>query len=122
MNDNAMDRLIGLLLRAGVLIAAATTLAGGIWHLIQNGSAMPDYHTFHGEPADVHSLSGVLTGIAHGRSEDLIQLGILLLILTPIARVAFSVVAFAVEHDRIYVGITIFVLVILVASLVGFHL
>lgn len=117
-----MDRLIGSLLRAGVLSAAAVALAGGIWHLIQSGGAMPDYHVFHGEPAEVRTLSGVLRGIAQGHSEDLIQLGLFVLIATPIARVAFSIVAFAIERDRIYVGITILVLAVLLASMAGLHL
>ena len=50
---------------------------------------------------------------------SLIQFGLLLLIATPIARVAFSVIAFAVERDRLYVAFTIVVLMVLVWSLSG---
>jgi len=50
---------------------------------------------------------------AHG----IIQLGLLLLIATPVARVAFSVVAFAAERDWLYVAITLIVLAILIYSL-----
>jgi uncharacterized membrane protein len=49
----------------------------------------------------------------------LIQLGLLLLIATPIARVAFSIVAFALEKDRMYVGFTAIVLTILLYSIAG---
>ena len=45
--------------------------------------------------------------------------GLLLLIATPVARVALSLVAFVLQRDRLYVGITAFVLALLLASLVG---
>jgi uncharacterized membrane protein len=121
LTDERMDRMIGTLLRSGVIVSAAATLAGGIWHLAQSGSAMPDYHVFHGEPADLMTLSGVLSGVMAGRSECLIQLGLLMLVATPIARVALCLVAFAAERDRAYVGITLIVLTVLIASAAGLH-
>jgi uncharacterized membrane protein len=45
------------------------------------------------------------------------QLGLLALVATPVARVAASVVGFAIEGDRLYVAITLTVLAILLASL-----
>jgi uncharacterized membrane protein len=55
----------------------------------------------------------------NGRGRGLIQLGLLLLIATPIARVAFSIVGFAIERDRLYVVFTLIVLAILLFSLLG---
>lgn len=122
MTDNRMDRLIGGLLRAGVILSAAVTLAGGAWRFAQFGATIPNDRIFHGEPADLRSVPGVLHGVATGHSTDLIQLGLLLLIATPIARVAFSAYAFATEGDRTYVIITLIVLAALAASLAGFQL
>jgi uncharacterized membrane protein len=119
MTEERMDRLIGGLLRAGVVLSAAVTIAGGIWHLVQSGTAMPHDRVFRGEPADLRSVAGILHGVAAGRSEDLIQLGLLLLIATPVARVAFSVYAFATEGDRTYVILTLVVLAALSMSLAG---
>jgi uncharacterized membrane protein len=116
-----MDRMIGILLRAGVLASAAVTVAGGIWHFAQGGSVLPDYHVFHPESAEMHGLGSVLNGIAHGRSRSLIELGLLMLIATPVARVALSMVTFLLERDRMYVVITLIVLTGLLASLTGFH-
>jgi uncharacterized membrane protein len=53
------------------------------------------------------------------RGRGIIQLGLLLLIATPVARVAISVVAFAVQRDRLYVAITLLVLAILLCSLMS---
>lgn len=122
MTDQRMDQLIGGLLRGGVLLSAAVTLAGGVWHFAQNGTALPDYRIFHGEPAELRSVIGVLHGIAQGHSAALIQFGLLLLIATPVARVVLCVVAFAAEGDRTYVAITLIVLAVLVASLSGLGL
>jgi uncharacterized membrane protein len=47
------------------------------------------------------------------------QLGLLLLIATPVARVAFSVFAFALQRDRLYVVVTLAVLGVLAFSMTG---
>jgi uncharacterized membrane protein len=46
-----------------------------------------------------------------------VQLGVLLLIATPVARVAFSALAFARQRDYTYVALTLFVLAVLLCSL-----
>jgi uncharacterized membrane protein len=122
LTDERMDRMIGVLLRAGVLIAAATVLTGGIWHLAQSGGAMRTYHIFRGEPVEVRTVKGVLHGIAQGHSLDLIQLGLFFLIATPIARVILCVAAFAAQRDRTYVVITMIVLTVLLTSVIGLHI
>jgi len=67
----------------------------------------------------LRTLSGIVKDALAFRGRGLIQLGLLLLIATPLARVAFSVVAFALEGDRLYVGVALIVLTVLVYSLVG---
>jgi uncharacterized membrane protein len=49
------------------------------------------------------------------------QLGLVVLIATPVVRVAASCVAFLLEGDRLYAAITLTVLAILLGSLVGLH-
>jgi uncharacterized membrane protein len=75
-----------------------------------------------GEPTDLRTLSGIVKDALAFRGRGLIQLGLLLLIATPLARVAFSVVAFAIQRDRLYVGVTLIVLAVLIYSLMGGHL
>jgi uncharacterized membrane protein len=53
------------------------------------------------------------------QGRGIIQLGLLLLIATPVARVALSIFGFAAERDRMYVGFATIVLVILLSSLFG---
>ncbi len=65
-----------------------------------------------------HRLRDVATQIRHGRSQAIVMLGLLMLIATPVARVAFSIVAFALERDRLYVTITLVVLSLLIVSFV----
>ena len=119
INDEQVAWIIGTLLRVGVILAAATVLAAGIWYLAEFGGAAPDHHAFRGEPSDLRSIPGIVRGAVSLRQRDVIQFGLLLLIATPVLRVAFSVAAFALEGDRIYVVITLIVLAILLFSLAG---
>jgi uncharacterized membrane protein len=119
MTDHEMDQKIAVLLRVGVILAVVVTLAGGSWHLAQTGGARPNLHVFRGEPAELRSVGGVVRGVAEGQAASLIQLGLLLLIATPIARVAFCAYGFASQRDRTYVAITLIVLAALAASLAG---
>jgi len=117
--EEQVERTIGVMLRVGVLASAAIVLAGGLWHLARHGMTIPDYGTFRGEPQGLRSVSGVWGGVLRLEPRSVIQLGLLLLIATPIARVAFSVAAFAVQRDRVYVGLSAVVLAVLLWSLSG---
>ena len=115
-NDQRVEEIISYLLRAGVLLSALLVLAGGVVFLVRHGAEVPDYKTFRGEPEELRTVRGLLSidTLAHGRG--LIQLGLVLLILTPIARVAFSLVAFILERDWIYVAVSAIVLGLLLYS------
>ncbi len=117
VSDETVEQLIGRLLQIGVLIAAAVTLVGGWLLLIQYGHTQANYGTFRGEPDHLRSLSGILGAARGGESRAIVQLGLALLIATPIARVAFTLVAFALQRDRVYVGVTLLVLALLLFGL-----
>ena len=117
MTDQRLEQMVGTLLRVGVLLSALTVLAGGAWWLAEAGRAAPDYHQFHGEPADLRYAAALLKSLAHPRPETIIELGLLLLIATPVARVVLALVASAWARDRTYMVITAAVLAILVYSL-----
>lgn len=116
--DFALEQRLGTLLRGGVILSAAVTLIGGIMHLAVHGGAPTSYHTFSGEPETLRTVGGVITGVLRGESIAIIQLGVLLLIATPITRVLISVIGFAQERDWMYVGCSLLVLVLLFFSLV----
>ncbi|MDR3700137.1 MAG: DUF1634 domain-containing protein [Candidatus Sulfopaludibacter sp.] len=117
--EEQVERTIGVMLRVGVLTSASVVFAGGLWHLARHGMTIPSYRTFHGEPQGLRSVAGVWEGVLRLEPRSVIQFGLLLLIATPIARVAFSVVAFAVQRDRVYVGLSAVVLAVLLWSLSG---
>jgi len=117
--DERVEGIIGNLLRAGVLLAAAVVLLGGGIFLVRHGGELPHYRVFRGEPSDLRTVSGILADALSFRGRNIIQLGILLLIATPVARVAFSVVAFTLERDWLYVVVTLVVLAVLLFSLAG---
>jgi uncharacterized membrane protein len=63
---------------------------------------------------DFGSLAAALGAL---RPVGLAQLGLLVLVATPVVRVGASVAAFALEGDRLYAAITLVVLAILLTSL-----
>jgi uncharacterized membrane protein len=88
-------------------------------YLVRHGFEPADYRVFHGEPDPLKSPHAILAYAIQLRGRGLIQLGLLLLIATPVARVTFSVFGFARERDRMYVGFTLVVLIVLLYSLFG---
>jgi len=117
--DRRLEAILGNLLRTGVLISAAVVLTGACIYLYRHAHEPADYRVFRGEPTDFRTIPGVIRSVAGGHGRGLIQLGLLLLIATPIARVALSIVGFALERDHLYVTFTVIVLVILLYSLLG---
>src|SRR5581483_5271254 len=118
-SDQKIEDVVGNLLRAGVMTSAVVLFFGAVIYLVRHGQSLADYHTFRGEPAELRSLSGIIHNALALRGRGIIQLGLVLLIFTPVARVAFSIWGFAAEHDRMYVLFTSIVLVILLYSLFG---
>ncbi len=117
LNDKQVESLIGQVLRAGVLLSCFVTLIGLLFYLVHHSSAIPNYHSFHSVEAPLPTVYRTIPNAFHGSPRAIIQLGVLLLIATPVARVAFLVVAFALEGDRMYVAVSGLVLVILLGSI-----
>jgi uncharacterized membrane protein len=115
--DEYVDGLIGQLLRAGVLLSALVVLGGGCLYLVRHGGEKPDQRTYHGEPAEFRHALGIVRAATAGGARGIIALGLLLLIATPVARVALAAFGFWREGDRLYTAIASVVLVVLLSSL-----
>ncbi|MGH9552455.1 MAG: DUF1634 domain-containing protein [Terriglobales bacterium] len=117
--DKKIENILGNLLRAGVALSAAIVFCGAVIYLSRHGHATASYRVFEGEPSDLHSLHGIVREAMALNGRGIIQLGLLFLIATPVARVIFSIWGFAEERDNMYVVFTVIVLAILLFSLVG---
>jgi uncharacterized membrane protein len=109
------ELLISGVLRAGVLLSAAVIAIG----------VLDFYRLYFFFPHDValqsgfpHSFGGVISSALSGNPKGIIASGLLILLLTPVVRVAVSILAFAVERDWRYVVITFIVLAILIISFI----
>lgn len=124
IEDRQLQKLIGWTLRSGVFVAVLVGLFGGAMFLRSHGMQAVAFHTFAGEnttfasPARIfyeafhpHHLGKGIRGLA------ITQIGIICLLLTPVIRVALSIVGFAMERDGIYVVITSVVLGTLICSM-----
>lgn len=117
LTNHQLQILVGNLLRIGVIIAAVTVFTGGVIYLYHHGFQPIDYKVFHRVPPDLCHIPGILANVLEFHGNGFIQLGILLLIATPIARVALSIAGFALQRDFLYVIVTLIVFSILMYSL-----
>lgn len=114
-----LERWIGIILRAGVVAAALVVLLGGVLFLGENAARVPAYRVFDPSAAYSRGLAGVIDSARRLDGCGVIQLGLLLLIATPVIRVVLSAIVFAVQRDIIYVAVTGIVLAVLVYGFVG---
>jgi uncharacterized membrane protein len=115
--DLRIEILVGVMLRTGVMLAAAIVLFGGILYLAHSHGPRPDYSHFNAEPAHLIAFSGIMHGVAALDPESVIMLGLLVLIATPVARVGMCIVGFLFERDHLYTAVSTIVLLILLYSL-----
>ena len=120
-SDQTMENVMGTLLSTGVSIAALLVLAGGLLYLHQAHGPMQNYRHFSEMSETLRNPIGITRGALRLDSRSIIQLGLLVLIATPVARVVFAVVGFLIEKDRLYFAISALVLTILLCSLVFGH-
>ena len=117
-----IESAIIMILRAGVAISVTIIAVGLVLTFVHHH----DY--FSSRPAlgslidprgsYTASVSSVIEGAREGRGQSIVMIGILVLIGTPVVRVATSIVLFAAEHDGVYVAITSVVLFLLILSFV----
>ncbi len=119
LSEQQLAELIGRLLAIGVAVAAVVVLAGGIVDLAASARETFDYRRMEPLPSSLRHADGIVGGAVKLQGPALIQLGILLLIATPVARVAFAAVAFMRQRDRLYVTATLIVLCFLLFGLFG---
>jgi uncharacterized membrane protein len=108
-----MERLIGVVLLAGVLASAAIVLFGGVLYMWRHGSTPVHYRIFRGEPSDLRSLAGIWKDFEEGSGRGAIQFGLMLLVGIQVIRVALTGVLFLLNRDKVFVVITFLVLAML---------
>jgi uncharacterized membrane protein len=101
---------MGNLLRYGVLLAALIVVTGAVIYLKQHAYDKSQYTSFAGEPQRLTDYKQIWQTAFQGKGRSIIQLGLLFLIATPIARILFSIVGFLLEKDTLYTVLTLIVL------------
>lgn len=119
-DDKDISLLVGQILRIGVILASSLLMIGGIWYLIVHGQdAVPNYSDFIGERTSNTTITGIIVGAFSQNIPQIIQLGVLLLICTPIVRVIGSLFGFVIEKDKLYIIITLIVLTVIIGSILS---
>jgi uncharacterized membrane protein len=117
-----VELLISSLLRVGVILSLAIVLIGTIatfaHHREYFSSSVARDQILNPDAAYPHSIRQVVLGVRDMQGRAIVMLGLLLLIATPVMRVAVSIFGFVYEHDLKYVVITTVVLLLLLLSFV----
>lgn len=119
VTDKDIQAIIGNLLRIGVVLSMATVLIGAVIYLLGNAGKSVEYHTFDYAKVHLKDIKSIFTNLPALEGITIIQLGLLMLIFTPIARIVMAAVSFFIEKDYLYVLICIIVLLIIAMSLSG---
>ncbi len=120
MKDQQIQNSLAKLMLGGTLLAAAIIAAGLLWYLTAHLGDSPGDHMFTGEPKYFENLASMVrrafdfSEVGHRRS--LVMIGIVLLLLNPLVRVAFAALGFSLQRDRLYAGISLLVLAVLLFS------
>jgi uncharacterized membrane protein len=117
--DTDIQSLIGQVLRAGMIISISIVFIGGVFYIYRHGHTIANYRIFTGVPDFVQHTGTLINGVINLKGQAIIQIGIILLIATPILRVIFSAIGFMLEKDYMYVGISLLVLLIIFISLMN---
>ena len=107
---------LGKLLLFSVFLSTIITLFGGALYFFQNGTNEPHYEKFSFEAKNTMNIFSILNGIRNFDGVSFLQLGILLLIFTPIILVTSSIFIFLFEKDRMYAIFSAIILLILLLS------
>lgn len=117
-----IESAISTILRAGVAVSITIIAIGLVTTFVHHHdyfSSRPILGTLiDGRANYTSSLSSVIVGAREGRGQSIVMIGILVLIATPVIRVATSIVLFAAERDVAYVAMTSIVLLLLILSFV----
>ena len=116
-SDHDVEQVIGRLLQAGVILASIVVIFGGTLLLVRHGAQATAFSVFRGGSSHLRSVGETFIAAAHGEPSAIVQLGLVLLIATPVARVALTLAAFAAQRDRLYVAMTALVLTLLLIGL-----
>ncbi|MES2107383.1 MAG: DUF1634 domain-containing protein [Bacteroidota bacterium] len=119
IKDTDIQSIIGHVLRWGTIVSISVVFFGGIFFMYRHGHSIPDYKTFKGIPVFLQQPGALVAAALNLKGQAIIQLGVILLIATPILRVVFSTVGFALEKDYLYIGISLLVLLIIFSSMMS---
>src|SRR5689334_4008520 len=94
ITEERLESAIANLLRAGVLVSAALVGVSGLLYLIRHHAETTSYASFHMERSNLRTLKGIVGSAMRLETDAMIQLGLVVLIATPVTRVALAGLGF----------------------------
>lgn len=116
--EHGLEMAMGRMLQFGVLLAALVVLVGGIMYIAQSGGSVTDYEHFRAATPATTTIRGIVAAAIQLDPRGIMGFGLLLLIATPVCRVIFGVVGFALLRDRLYTVVSLIVLAVLLFSFI----
>jgi uncharacterized membrane protein len=117
--DHRLDAQLGRLLTVCTLAASIVIGAGVLFVIARHHSQPGEFKTFRPETSGWRSPSQILVGLKAGEAGAIAQAGLVMLMLTPVIRVAATLFAFIIRRDRVFIIITAIVLATLLLGIAG---
>ena len=112
-----LEERIGRLLRVMLAAAVAVVALGAVLYLVQHGAKTVSFSTFTPGPLGAAEPIRIVKAAFAFDPIAVIQFGILILLVTPVARVILCVITYVRSRDLVYVGLTAVVLAVLLFGL-----
>ncbi|ADW71208.1 DUF1634 domain-containing protein [Granulicella tundricola] len=115
-HDEALSSAIAITLRTGILLAVSFGVLGYLFYLPATGMTHPSFHRFEGSQIPYSSLRCIARMMMHPggggveRGQGIAEIGVLVLMATPILRVVLSLISFLRDRDILFAAITAVVL------------
>lgn len=118
-NKYNIEKILSYILRVGLFLAILVAVVGAVLLIYQNGSHAYNFSAFQGEPKELTDIHLLVKEAIHFNLSPLalIQLGLLILIATPVCRVLVGFLLFLSQKDYLYTALSAIVLSILLYGL-----
>lgn len=119
ITKHKLDLILSWIIEIGLVLSLFLVTTGGVAYLIPQWNIPVKYHIFTAEPENLNNLFTITKELLKGNAAAVIQMGVVLLLVTPALGTAICTLYFYLRKDWLYLLLSLFVLVVLTLANMG---